>query len=246
MGAALPAALARNLIVPSPFANPIPAHSVVAPQAHANRCTTSRSLLEAILLRGEAMLRKLYDWVLSLSRHPKADRALAVISFAESSFFPIPPDVMLAPMIATRPERAYYYAAVCTAASVLGGILGYVIGYFLTDVGMALMRLLGHSEGLQQFRAWFDQWGLWVILIKGLTPVPYKLVTISSGMAAFSFPVFLAASIATRGGRFFLEAWILKRWGPAVLEMVEKRLAMWTAIGLVVLVGGFLALKLLH
>ena len=192
------------------------------------------------------MLRKLYDWVFSLARSKHATPALAVISFAESSVFPIPPDVMLAPMILARPERAYFYAAVCTAASVAGGVLGYVIGYFLGDIGLWLLRVRGHGEGLAEFQRWFDQWGLWVILIKGLTPIPYKLVTIAAGLAQFAFPVFVAASVVTRGGRFFLEAWILKTWGPAMLEMVEKRLALWACIGVAVLVAGFLALKLLH
>lgn len=191
------------------------------------------------------MLRKLYDRVFALARSRHATTALALVSFAESSVFPIPPDVMLAPMILARPDRAYVYAAVCTAASVAGGMLGYAIGFFLTDVGLMLMRLLGHSDGLAQFRAWFDDWGLWVILIKGLTPIPYKLVTIASGLAAFSFPTFVAASVVTRGGRFFLEAWVLKRWGPAMLAQVEKRLALWTGIGLAVLVGAVVVVKLL-
>ncbi|WEK41306.1 MAG: DedA family protein [Candidatus Brevundimonas colombiensis] len=191
------------------------------------------------------MLRKLYDRVFELARSRHATKALAVVSFVESSFFPIPPDVMLAPMILARPQKAYFYAAVCTIASVLGGMLGYAIGYFLTDVGLAIMRVLGHSDGVEQFRQWFDQWGLWVILIKGLTPIPYKLVTIASGLAAFSFPIFIAASVATRGGRFFLEAWILKRWGPAMLAQVEKRLALWTGAGLVALIGLIVVLKLL-
>ncbi|MCS6626979.1 DedA family protein [Roseibacterium beibuensis] len=191
------------------------------------------------------LLRKLYDWVFSLARSRHATPALAVVSFAESSIFPIPPDVMLAPMILARPEKAYFYAFVCTVASVLGGILGYAIGYYLTDLGLWLMSLLGHSDGLEEFQHWFDRWGLAVILIKGLTPVPYKLVTIASGLAAFSFPVFVAASVATRGGRFFLEAWILKRWGPAMLAQVEKRLAMWSIIGIVVLVGAVVAVKVL-
>lgn len=191
------------------------------------------------------LLRKLYDWVFSLARSRHATPALAVVSFAESSVFPIPPDVMLAPMILARPEKAYFYAFVCTAASVLGGILGYAIGFYLTDLGLWLMSLLGHSDGLEEFQHWFDRWGLAVILIKGLTPVPYKLVTIASGLAAFSFPVFVAASVVTRGGRFFLEAWILKRWGPAMLAQVEKRLAMWSIIGIVVLVGAVVAVKVL-
>lgn len=191
------------------------------------------------------MLRKMYDWVFALAGSRHATPALAVVSFAESSVFPIPPDVMLAPMILKRPEKAYFYAAVCTVASVLGGILGYAIGYFLTDVGLALLRLLGHGEGLAEFQHWFERWGLAVILIKGLTPIPYKLVTIAAGLAQFSFPAFLGASIVTRGGRFFLEAWILKRWGPAMLAMVEKRLALWATIGLVVLVGAIVVLKVL-
>lgn len=190
------------------------------------------------------MLRKLYDWVMSLAGHRHATSALAVVSFAESSIFPIPPDVMLAPMILKRPDRAYFYAGVCTLASVLGGILGYAIGYFLTDVGLWILNLFGHSEGLADFRNWFERWGLAVILIKGLTPIPYKLVTIASGLAAFSFPVFVVASIITRGGRFFLEAWILKTWGPAMLEQVEKRLALWTGIGLALLVGLIVLIKL--
>lgn len=191
------------------------------------------------------MFRKLYDWVFSLARHRHATPALAVISFAESSFFPVPPDVMLAPMILARPEKAYFYALVCTVASVLGGILGYAIGFYLTDLGLWLMSILGHADGLEEFQHWFDRWGLAVILIKGLTPVPYKLVTIASGLAAFSFPVFVAASVVTRGARFFLEAWVLRRWGPAMLAQVEKRLAMWSIIGIVVLVGAVVAVKLL-
>lgn len=191
------------------------------------------------------MFRKLYDWVFALARSRHATPALAVVSFAESSFFPVPPDVMLAPMILARPEKAYFYAFVCTAASVLGGILGYAIGFYLTDLGLWLMSVIGHSDGLEEFQHWFDRWGLAVILIKGLTPVPYKLVTIASGLAGFSFPVFVAASVATRGGRFFLEAWILRRWGPAMLAQVEKRLAMWSIIGIVVLVGVIVAVKFL-
>jgi len=191
------------------------------------------------------MFRKLYDWVFALARSRHATPALAVVSFAESSFFPVPPDVMLAPMILARPEKAYFYAFVCTAASVLGGILGYAIGFYLTDLGLWLMSILGHSDGLEEFQHWFDRWGLAVILIKGLTPVPYKLVTIASGLAGFSFPVFVAASVATRGGRFFLEAWILRRWGPAMLAQVEKRLALWSIIGIVVLVGAVVAVKVL-
>ena len=189
------------------------------------------------------MLRKLYDWVFALARSKNAVPALAAVSFAESSFFPIPPDVMLAPMVLTRPDRAWFYALVATVASVLGGILGYAIGYFLTGVGEAILSFIGSADAQEHFQHWYDRFGLWVILIKGLTPFPYKLVTIASGLAHFSFPVFVAASVVTRGARFFAVAYVIKRWGPAVWEQVEKRLALWTMIGLAVLVGAIVLLK---
>ena len=165
------------------------------------------------------MLRKLYDRVMTLAGSRHAPMALAAVSFAESSFFPIPPDVMLAPMVLARPEKAYLYAGICSLASVLGGCLGYAIGYFMEPVGLAVLRLMGHADGQQAFQAWFAQWGLWVILIKGLTPIPYKLVTIASGLAHFSFVTFLWASVVTRGARFFLTATVLKYFGPQILEI---------------------------
>lgn len=191
------------------------------------------------------MLRKLYDWVFSLARHRHATRSLAVVSFAESSFFPIPPDVMLAPMVLARPDRAYFYAAVCTVASVLGAMLGYAIGYYLEPVGIWILSLLGKADTYETSKVLFQQHGAWVILIKGLTPIPFKLITITSGVFKFNLALFLALCVVTRGARFFLVAFVLKRWGPAVLAMVEKRLALWTVIGLVVLIGAFAAVKLL-
>ena len=192
------------------------------------------------------MFRKLYDWTMSLAGSRKAGTWLAAVSFAESSFFPIPPDVMLVPMVLARRDKAFTYALICTIASVLGGIVGYAIGLFLFDsVGAWLIRVYGYGQSFDDFRAAYAEYGAWIILIKGLTPIPYKLVTIASGLAAFSFPVFIAASVVTRGGRFFLEAWILKRWGAAMLAQVEKRLAMWSVIGLVALVALIVVLKLL-
>ncbi|MDI1327855.1 MAG: DedA family protein [Brevundimonas sp.] len=191
------------------------------------------------------MLRKLYDRVFALARSKHATPALAVISFTESSFFPVPPDVMLAPMILARPDRAYFYATVCTIASVLGAMLGYAIGYFLTDVGMMILSWLGKADTFEASKALFQQHGAWVILIKGLTPIPFKLITIASGIFQFNFPLFVALCAVTRGARFYAEAFILKRWGPPMLEMVEKRLAMWSLIGLAVLVGVIVAVKLL-
>jgi len=191
------------------------------------------------------MLRKMYDWVFTLARSPHAEKALAAVSVAEASIFPIPIEVMLAPMILSRPERAYRFAAIASIGSVIGGVLGYLIGFYLTDLGQWLMRLLGHADGLAEFQHWYDRFGVWVILIKGLTPIPYKLVTIASGLAHFNFGIFVLASVVTRSARFFLEAWVLKTWGPAMLEVVERRLALWSMVGLAIFIGGFAALKLL-
>ena len=191
------------------------------------------------------MLRRVYDWVMNLAGSRHAPVALFTVSFAESSFFPIPPDVMLAPMVLAKPQRAFVYAGLCTLASVLGGCLGYAIGYFLEPVGLALLRLLGHPEGQAAFQAWFADWGLWVILIKGLTPIPYKLVTIASGLAHFDLFTFIWASVVTRGARFFLSATLLKYFGPAIREEVERRLTLYTIIGVVVLAGLIVAWKTL-
>jgi len=187
------------------------------------------------------MLRRLYDWVMGLAASRHAPSALFAVSFAESSFFPVPPDVMLAPMVLARPEKAWRYATICTLASVLGGALGYAIGYFLQDVALWLMSLSGHAGGLDQFRCWYNEWGVWVILIKGLTPIPYKLVTIASGLAQFAFPVFIAASVVTRGARFFLVAAVVKKFGPAMLPVVERRLALFAGLGVALIVIGLVA-----
>ena len=187
------------------------------------------------------MLRRLYDWVMALAASRHAPKSLFAVAFAESSFFPIPPDVMLAPMVLARPDRAWRYAALCTLGSVLGGILGYVIGFYLTPVGQWLMSVTGHAGGLDQFKCWYGEYGVWVILAKGLTPIPYKLVTIASGLAAFSFPIFMAASVATRGARFFLVALVVKKFGPAMLPVIEKRLALVAGALIALLVIGLTA-----
>jgi membrane protein YqaA with SNARE-associated domain len=191
------------------------------------------------------MLRKLYDWVIDLAASRHAPKALVAVSFAESSFFPIPPDVMLAPMVLARPERAFVYAGLCTAASVVGGLFGYAIGVFLAPVGHQILALFGHPEGPAEFQAWFDQWGLWIILIKGLTPVPYKLVTITAGLARFDLFTFIWASVVTRGARFFLAAALLKYFGPHIRAEVERRLGFYTSVFAVLLIGVVVALKLL-
>ena len=191
------------------------------------------------------MFRKMYDWVMGLAGSRHAPTSLAVVSFAESSFFPIPPDVMLAPMVLARPDRAYVYAGICTAASVVGGLLGYAIGFYLEPVGLWLLTLMGHPDGKAAFEKWFAEWGLWVILIKGATPIPYKLVTITAGLAQFSLVTFVWASILTRGVRFFAVAAILKYFGPAMLAEFEKRIALYGSLGVVALVVLVVALKML-
>jgi len=173
------------------------------------------------------MLRKLYARAMELAAGPRAEPALAIISFAESSFFPLPPDLLLGPMAAARPERWARYALTCTIASVLGGLLGYAIGYYLAEsVGRWIVQAYHLSNGIETFRDAYAKWGLWIILIKGLTPIPYKLVTIASGMAAFNLPMFVAASIATRGLRFALVAWLFKRFGPSIAPVIEKRIGL--------------------
>jgi membrane protein YqaA with SNARE-associated domain len=189
------------------------------------------------------MFRKMYEWVMRLAASRHAPASLAAISFAESSFFPIPPDVMLAPMVLARRDKAFVYAGICTIASVFGGLLGYAIGVWLEPVGQTILKVFGHPEGQAEFQKWFDQWGLWVILIKGATPIPYKLVTITAGLARFDLFTFVWASILTRGFRFFAVAAILKYAGPAMLKEFERRLNLYSILLLLLLIGGFVALK---
>ena len=189
------------------------------------------------------MLRKLYDWVIDLAGSRHAPLALAIVSFAESSCFPIPPDVMLAPMVLAKPQRAYLFAGICTIASVLGGLLGYAIGVWLAPLGHTILGLFGHPQGQEEFHQWFAQWGVWIILIKGLTPIPYKLVTITAGLARFDLLTFVWASIVTRGARFFLSATLLKYFGPGIRAEVERRLGLYSAIFATLLVGAVVALK---
>ncbi|HST37481.1 MAG TPA: YqaA family protein [Allosphingosinicella sp.] len=192
------------------------------------------------------MFRKLYDWTLRMAAHRHADRTLALVSFAESSFFPIPPDVMVVPMVLARREQAYRIAAICTIASVLGGMAGYAIGMFLYEsVGQWLIRLYGMSDGIEGFRETYREWGAWIILIKGFTPIPFKLVTIASGIAGFNFGLFVLLATITRAARFFLIAFLLKRYGEPVQAFIEKRMNLVGWLVLIALVGGFAVVALL-
>jgi len=192
------------------------------------------------------LLRRLYDWTLRLAARPNAVSALGVVSFAESSFFPVPPDVLLIPVVLAQRARAWFIAGVCTIASVAGGLLGYAIGMFLYDsVGLWVIDVYGLQSQAADFQAFFDRWGLWVILIKGLTPIPYKIVTITSGAAHFDLMTFVLASIVTRGARFFLVAALLKYFGPPIQAFVEKRLTLVFTVFLIALIGGFVAISYL-
>ena len=192
------------------------------------------------------MMRRVYDWTMRMASHRRAPHALFWVSFAESSVFPIPPDVMLIPMVVANPAKAWLYATVCTAGSVLGGILGYAIGYFLYEtLGQWVINTYGLAAQFEAYRAAYNEWGLWIILIKGLTPIPYKLVTIASGAAAFNFWVFIAASIVTRAGRFFMVAALLYWFGEPIREFIERRLTLLTTTFVVLLVGGFVVVRYL-
>lgn len=188
------------------------------------------------------MLRRAYDWCIAAAHKPYAPWLLGAISFAESSIFPIPPDAMLIPMSIARPKQAWFYATLCTLTSVAGGMLGYVIGAYLYDsVGQWLIGLYGYGDKVEAFREGYASWGWLIILVKGVTPIPYKIVTITSGFAGYNLVLFIVLSFITRGARFYLEALLLSRYGEQARVALEKRLTFWVTVGLVVLVGGIVA-----
>jgi membrane protein YqaA with SNARE-associated domain len=187
------------------------------------------------------MLRRLYDWCIDAAGRPHASWILGAVSFAESSFFPCPPDIMLIPMALARPERAWFFATICTLTSVAGGLLGYLIGSVLYDsVGVWLVGLYGYGDKMEAFRAAYAQYGAWIILLKGLTPIPYKLVTIASGFAGFNIGLFVLMSVISRGMRFYLEAFLLKRYGSRARGIIEERLGLWATLSAVAIVVGFI------
>ena len=199
-----------------------------------------------VLHRG-AMLKRIYEWCIDAAHKPYALWIMGAVAFAESSFFPVPPDVMLIPMSLARPQRAWVYAAICTATSVVGGLLGYAIGALLFDsVGHWLIQVYGLGDKVDAFRASYAHWGAVIILLKGLTPIPYKLVTITSGFAGYNLGLFILCSIVARGGRFFIVAILLNRYGDWIRIRIEKHLGLVVAIGAAVLVLGFVvAVKLI-
>lgn len=190
------------------------------------------------------MLRSLYNRVLALAASPRAPWWLALVAFAEASFFPIPPDALLIPMVLAKPMRAWRYALICTVASVLGGMLGYLIGASLYDaVAAPILRIYHYEAAYGRFRDTFAAYGLQIILLKGLTPIPYKIITIAAGAAKFDFATFMLASVLTRGARFFLVATLLHFVGDPVREFIEKRLTLVTSMLALSIVGGFVILR---
>lgn len=188
----------------------------------------------------ERMFKRLYQWTLSLAESPRAPYALGAVSFAESSFFPIPPDVILLPMAAARPEKAWSYALICTITSVVGGIVGYLIGALLYDtVGQWIIHLYGMESKMDALRAQYQHWGWAVILIKGLTPIPYKLVTIVSGLLGYDFLLFVLLSLITRGARFFMIAGLMNRFGGPIKAAMDKHFGVIMIALIVIVVAGF-------
>ena len=200
----------------------------------------------ALTMIDRVMLKRIYDWCIDAAHKPYALWVLGAVAFAESSFFPVPPDIMLVPMSLARPEKARTYALLCTIASVLGGMLGYAIGALLYDsVGSWLIHLYGYGDKIETVRQAYAQYGAWFILVKGITPIPYKLVTITSGFFGYNIWLFILLSTITRGARFFIVAILLNRYGDWIRVQLEKHLALILIVFILVLLGGvYVAVKL--
>ena len=192
------------------------------------------------------MIRPLYDWTLGLAGHRHALWALALVSFAESSFFPIPPDILMIPMILAAPHRAFLIAGVCLISSVLGGLAGYGIGYFFFEqIGQPILAALGKTEQITAFNQRFNDLGFWPVLIAGLTPFPYKVITIMSGWTALPLGTFIVTSIIARGLRFFIVAALLWRYGAPIRDFIERRLGLMFTLFIVILLAGFYIVRVL-
>ncbi len=196
--------------------------------------------------RETPMIRALYDWTIRMADHRHALWALAAVSFIESSIFPIPPDVLMIPMILARPSRAWLIAVVALVSSVLGGLLGYAIGAFaFQEIGQPILTALGKGDAMAEFSGRFNDFGFWAVLTAGITPFPYKVITIMSGWTAMPLGVFIASSILARGIRFFLVAALLWKFGAPVRDFIERRLGLVTIAFVVLLFGGFYATRFL-
>ena len=192
------------------------------------------------------MIQRLYNWTLGLAQHPRALWALAIVAFVESSFFPIPPDIIMIPMIIATPRKAWLIASVALCASVLGGLFGYAIGAFAFDtIGQPILAALGKADAMGEFAVRFNEMGFWAILAAGVTPFPYKVITIMSGWTGMPLGTFLFTSVLARGLRFFIVAALLWKFGAPIRDFIEKRLALMFTIAVVLLFAGFAAVKFL-
>lgn len=192
------------------------------------------------------MIRRLYDWTIAMAEHPRALWVLAAIAFIESSVFPIPPDVLMIPMILARPSRAWLIAGVAMLASVLGGMLGYAIGALAFEqLGQPILQSLGKADAMSEFNTRFNDFGFWAVLMAGVTPFPYKVITIMSGWTGMPLATFVATSILARGLRFFVVAALLWRFGAPIRDFVERRLGLMFVLFFLCLIGGFLLVRVL-
>ncbi|MGY9000864.1 MAG: YqaA family protein [Rhodospirillales bacterium] len=192
------------------------------------------------------MLRRLYDWTLSLAVHKHALLALALISLIESSIFPIPPDILIIPMVLAARDRAWLVASVCTVASVIGGVFGYGIGFFMFDqIGKPVLEFYQYAGKFSEFQTSYNEWGAWAVFFAGITPFPYKVITILSGATGLSMPVFIVASIFARGIRFFIVAALLWKFGAPIRTFIERRLGLLFVLLVVLLLGSFVLVKYL-
>ncbi|MCZ6859334.1 MAG: DedA family protein [Alphaproteobacteria bacterium] len=190
------------------------------------------------------MLRSLYDWTMGLAAHRNAMAALSAIAFAEASFFPLPADLLLIPMVIAAREKAWRIALVCTIASVIGGVFGYGIGYFLYEtLGRWLLELYGYAEQFAKYQLLYNKWGFWIVMVGGLTPLPYKVVTIASGLARQDIFIFVLGSVTSRGLRYFVVAALLWQFGPPIRDWIERRLGLAATLFVVLLIGGFVLIR---
>ena len=193
-----------------------------------------------------SFMKRLYDWAMRMVSGPKAVAALCAVSFVESSFFPIPPDLLLIPMILKNREKAFRFAFYCTLFSVLGGAFGYAIGHFLYDVvGIPILDFYNYRESFEQFCQNYNNYGAWIVFGAGVTPFPYKIITIASGVTGLNFIVFMVASVLARGLRFYLIAWLLWKWGKPMKDFIERNLGWLSIVFFILLIGSFYLIKYL-
>ena len=192
------------------------------------------------------IFRNLYDWTLSKASQKSAPWFLGIVSFAESSFFPIPPDIILIPMVLAKRTKAFFYALICTLSSVLGGILGYLIGFLLfNSIGILLINFYHLNEQIAQFQNYYNNYGVWIVIIAGFTPFPFKVITIASGLFQLNFVVFVLCSILSRGSRFYLVSILLYFFGENIKFLIEKYFNFLTILFFILLIGGILIVRYL-